>query len=1074
MADPSIPEISPSVAKEQSNVTFIEENPVGVVNATPEPGKMEIANDTGLTISELDWDRDTALNKPIKVATLSWTTTMASGSTIPIFDGLTYPLIPLDFLNKNVTSMVTNILKSFTFAKYTPYFQIQVNSTKFNIGELWIGYIPFSERAFPQNETQNLIMLDQWPHVSIDASEPLPVEFDIPWFHPQNCFNQTYKVPGTRALGYMWCVVLAPLAVPSGASSSVEVILWMGLRNTKLHVPIHPSLTIIDPVPATAEFMRRNGIEPEMTLKEQIIRLRGRFPRARINLDEDEEDDFLENHGGSVSSLWNSTMDAVGSVGDAVDKAVNLDFSGAIGDFGNAIDKGLNAAESGAELAAMFDRPRCPKTEIAIRQQSGPFQYGIGSDTSIRLSLNPFDHYAPKRQHIGNFGQEHSFRHRLSKYCFWSLEDWTSTQTTGTLISTYELWPNWYYQGGCVTPLTYIANQFNFWKGSLKFKIKVVASQFHSGRLQVVYANAYGGEVPAYNESMSWPTTTIDLSNKETREYEVVCPYNSAFQCLNAQYPTSGGGDGSMLTQLTSLGRLLIYVLIPLQHTESIATTVHLKVSIAGGDDLVFFSPRNPYMLQYDVGSPNTDFAPAPPAGETYNDQFYNHGLMAEVFIPPAAEAENHSDTESVLALEGAERTVSEIKRRVDLQRAVVMATVDQWRGTPEGEEKMARVNILSNLASNLIKISGNMEQARSMMLQIQMRETFSPSIGSQKDAENHSDPSPTSPPDAVAHLMLGNGTTTHHESSKMIVTDNVLDVSRRYGFLLTFINPGTHSQFQRIWTLQPNALGKAYIFGQTLIVPVTPLMGDPRTCPVAYNAVGYIGWYGSLRYKMTCKNSQIDNYQITILHHPDQFLPVSEQVGVRYYAERPNGYAATNVNITDKHTIEFEIPYRSPMLWLGTTRCLGTDAWRYYGMNGTISIGIDERHKVYDHNIQNLPVDRSPYFEFDLYMAAGDDFRFVYERPPLYWNHSGPRWNGVPSPQEDVWTVTTTTALDQALPPTVTIVEASAGFRTTTTSSSLTPRHYGDVSMQRPAAPARTSSSQQSLASRAKNTSRF
>jgi hypothetical protein len=121
------------------------------------------------------------------------------------------------------------------------------------------------------------------------------------------------------------------------------------------------------------------------------------------------------------------------------------------------------------------------------------------------------------------------------------------------------------------TKLAVATDMFQFWKGSIKFRINFIASKFHSGRIQF-------GFVPHVALSTAYPTdenlwaniNTVVLDLREQHSVEIVCPYRLS---LNHAYRTDVSGT------------LISRVISPLQAPAEAAPRIVAYVEIAAGDD---------------------------------------------------------------------------------------------------------------------------------------------------------------------------------------------------------------------------------------------------------------------------------------------------------------------------------------------------------------------------------------------------------------------------------------------------------------------------------------------------------
>nr|UUV42600.1 MAG: hypothetical protein [Tuatara cloaca-associated picorna-like virus-1] len=528
-------------------------------------------------ISEDAWTIKKMLKKPIRAVTGTWSTSSTSGTCIKPFasqasNGIG---VPYEMLNKVTENMQTNLLKSYTFLRTTMILTFQLNSTRFNCGRLMLVTEPWTSGPLASTDIRRMSM---YPHVFVDAANSADVEIEIPWFSPVTAFNQTLATADIQNLGQFYIVVVDPLKTPTGAATEVAFTIWIRFENTELHVPINPAYTpVITPVAPTFSLVRNARMQAQI------------------------QPDYNPGQGlfDSIGSLWNNTIDAVKNGFNAVDKAINGDFSGAIEDVGKAIDHGVSAFEEGSELALLLDRPRDPQCDLAVQRQTGAFAYGLGKDTSTRFSLSPFDHYRPSGAHFHSFLSTNTISDILSRYTILQTVSWTTSQTVGRSLYDVPVHPL-YMIGSTGAPdypnwPAFLANMFNYWRGSICMRLSIIATHFHAGRLMIIHTPGYVGSI-TLNEAANWPNAILDLANTENRSHEFILHFNQTMPYLRCFNDTPQGSSFAEWfgSASTVNGRFHILVLNELRSTENVASEISILCEYKCGDDFHFWSPRNP------------------------------------------------------------------------------------------------------------------------------------------------------------------------------------------------------------------------------------------------------------------------------------------------------------------------------------------------------------------------------------------------------------------------------------------------------------------------------------------------
>lgn len=189
---------------------------------------------------------------------------------------------------------------------------------------------------------------------------------------------------------------------------------------------------------------------------------------------------------------------------------------------------------------------------------------------------------------------------------FWQQFDWEESATTDTLLASMAVHPCLYRKLTASpvveihpTALNFAANPFEAWQGSIKFRFNVVCSEYHRGRLRLVYNPRTNNTGPVkYNQVYS---TVIDISEDRDFEYEVKWADVRAWnRCLGPDFnyvansfsttePVPGGIYNSALN--IDNGTLSIYVVNELATPSNTPAGVKVQVWVSGGKDIAFAVP---------------------------------------------------------------------------------------------------------------------------------------------------------------------------------------------------------------------------------------------------------------------------------------------------------------------------------------------------------------------------------------------------------------------------------------------------------------------------------------------------
>lgn len=208
---------------------------------------------------------------------------------------------------------------------------------------------------------------------------------------------------------------------------------------------------------------------------------------------------------------------------------------------------------------------------------------------------------------------------------FWQQFDWPESAVSDSLLASMVVTPS-FYRSLSASPVTEIhptalafaAAPFAAWQGSIKFRFNVVCSEYHRGRLRLVYnpRSNNAGAVP-YNQVYS---TIIDIAEDRDFEYEVKWADIRAWNAvLGSQFVPQ---DLFSTTEcvpggyIYDNGTLSIYVVNELATPRNTAQTVKIQVWVSGGDDIAFSVPNYYGLERVSYFQQQSDIAPYVPQSD--------------------------------------------------------------------------------------------------------------------------------------------------------------------------------------------------------------------------------------------------------------------------------------------------------------------------------------------------------------------------------------------------------------------------------------------------------------------------
>jgi len=177
---------------------------------------------------------------------------------------------------------------------------------------------------------------------------------------------------------------------------------------------------------------------------------------------------------------------------------------------------------------------------------------------------------------------------------------WDGINAPGTTLASWNVMPGVLTAtdgGGFPTAVTFVAGTFRLWRGSMKYRLTVAKTAFHTGMLEIVWQMGYNSAVPASPSQDALSQRLIwDVTRQSSIEVEVpYCARTPFTQVYFAQF-------GTILhaSDLTT-GVLYVNVINPLMDSSGVVpSAISIVVYQAGGKDIEFAMPgRHPQLKDY-------------------------------------------------------------------------------------------------------------------------------------------------------------------------------------------------------------------------------------------------------------------------------------------------------------------------------------------------------------------------------------------------------------------------------------------------------------------------------------------
>lgn len=446
--------------------------------------------------------------------------------------------------------------------RYTLVLRLVVNATRFQQGRYILWYMPTGggqpDTMWINDHSATLVQRTTLPHVEIDLACDTEVVMRIPFNSVLN-YAPLYNVSLGADVGSLGVFQLTPYSALSAVAGSLTC-------SYTLYSHFEDVVLVAAAIPNSGRMFTSNV-------------------KKRRNETETEQDSA---NMGPISSA----LIKVKNVSDLFIKVPLLsDYAIATSWF----------ADLGASAAKIFgfSKPVSLAPSGRITQNYLPYAANLdGPDLSFPLSLSYENQVGMAHGFSGTDVDEMDFTFLSSIPAWINTSSWTTGQTSGTAIAIFGVTPAADAVSTSVfsrtmvhfSPMQIISRHFRYWRGSMVYKFKLVKTEFHSGRIMVMFSPRTQTVFPGnatLAESTSLQRQIIDI--RETNEFTIVVPFvcEAPYLDLSDALPT---------------GFLTLMVIDPLIAPATVSQTVTILTERCGGPDIEFAVPRNfPYAYYSDI-----------------------------------------------------------------------------------------------------------------------------------------------------------------------------------------------------------------------------------------------------------------------------------------------------------------------------------------------------------------------------------------------------------------------------------------------------------------------------------------
>lgn len=270
--------------------------------------------------------------------------------------------------------------------------------------------------------------------------------------------------------------------------------------------------------------------------------------------------------------------------------------------------------------ASIFGYTRVPNVEDVAAYQTKTHPNLAATDIGApieKLTLDAKNELTIDPKVCGvNLSDENMISSFVQREAYIGEFDWDNLAVSGNPLQVIRISPNIKrytastsnQQTVFFTPMAYIAQMFSYWRGDIIIRMKIICSQYHRGRLEVIWDPAGNMNVAA-DLSMTNYTKVIDVDSGTDFEFRVPYTQPTAYSESRVEATTIN----TIYTSSTTLfvekevdnGALLVRVLNR-QTSPVAAAPIKVLMFARGAENLEFAGPReipnnySPYQIQSD------------------------------------------------------------------------------------------------------------------------------------------------------------------------------------------------------------------------------------------------------------------------------------------------------------------------------------------------------------------------------------------------------------------------------------------------------------------------------------------
>lgn len=479
----------------------------------------------------------------------------------------------------------SNKLKGFYGFRATTNVKLQVNGNRFQQGRLILVFNPVSQNSGAHLTTNlSLMRRTQLPHASLDINTDTECNLVIPYVSDRPFYE--FGPQGNGYGGHVSTCIYSRLNVGPSTETFVDCSMWVYFTDVELFWPSN-----VNPQSGESGSRYKNPQREVIGPNKPVASFIGRLSNATSIL---------------------SKIPLLSSVAQPTSWALRI--------------------ASDAASAMGWCKPQsCERSALAVRQGSN-WPNATGYDYNDNMGLFE-DNKVRALNNIGGSGSDQmSLKYVLSIPTWYTSFNFDTSMSTGSQLKDIRASPEQFYENTSytnpnvfmTTPLKYFSTMFQYWRGTIRFKIIAVKTEFHTGRVRVSFEPSYGITVLDQDQVYLY-SEILDL--KLASEWIIDVPFTSSalYAPVSAKGPIGAGDFRGCEVHFRVVNEL--------RAPETVSNFVEFNVEVSAGEDFEFAVPTmSTDYIPVNYVNTNSTFDPASRSlvAAAQPDGVYSQGAFEE------------------------------------------------------------------------------------------------------------------------------------------------------------------------------------------------------------------------------------------------------------------------------------------------------------------------------------------------------------------------------------------------------------------------------------------------------------